>query len=207
MSPRSSSLRPHAVPRAVGPLPLALVSDDDRVVERIRAGDERALEAVYAAHYEALHGFAMAYVGSADVAEEVIQDVFLEVWAHRATWQVSAGIRAYLFGAVRNRALNAVRRLHLEDRVFARDAAAAMLSAPAVEATDLRAYAAELEGAVRRAVARLPERMRLVVTLRWRHGLSHAEIAAVAGITVKGVEKQMGRAIASLRKALVAYSP
>ncbi len=207
MASRAFPSRPHAVPAVVGPLALALVPDDDGVVERIRAGDERALDAMYARHYDALHGFAMAYVGSADAAEEVVQDVFLEIWTHRDAWQVSAGVRAYLFGAVRNRALNVVRRVHLEDRVFARDTTAALLRAPAVETTDLRVYAAELEAAVRHAVSRLPERMRLVVTLRWRHGLSQAEIAAVAGITVKGVEKQMGRALASLRKTLAAYSP
>ena len=48
----------------------------------------------------------------------------------------------------------------------------------------------------------LPERRRMVVVLRWQHQMSHTEIANVLGISVKTVEVQMGRALASLRKQL-----
>ena len=59
----------------------------------------------------------------------------------------------------------------------------------------------------REAVLALPERRRMVVVLRWRHQMSYAEIASVLGISVKTVEVQMGRALASLRKQLGHFTP
>jgi len=63
----------------------------------------------------------------------------------------------------------------------------------------------ELEAAVRAAVERLPERCRMVFTLRWQHQLSYAEIAETLGIATKTVETQMNRALKALREPLRPY--
>ena len=60
--------------------------------------------------------------------------------------------------------------------------------------------------AVRAAIAKLPERCRLVYTLHREQGLSYAEVAAVMGISVKTVDAQMGRALKSLRKLLGGFA-
>jgi RNA polymerase sigma-70 factor, ECF subfamily len=59
---------------------------------------------------------------------------------------------------------------------------------------------AEHAATLREAVQRLPERARLVVTMRWVNGLGHREIADTLGISVKGVEIQITRALRALRK-------
>lgn len=176
-------------------------------LERIRAGDEAAFEELFSAYYPALCGFAQSYVRAPDVAEELVQDVFLRIWEGHAHWNPTNGIRAYLFAACRNRALD--HRKH--ERIVARTAKEARgagrapgLGQPALS-PDNEMQAAELQEALRRAVHELPERRRAVVILRWQHGLTHAEIARVLGISVKGVETQFGRAIASLRDRLARF--
>ena len=170
--------------------------------DRIRRGDPAAFEALFRAHYEALCGFAARYTDSNAIAEELVQDVFARVWTDRARWPAPRNRKAYLFTAVRNRALNAGRRRQLEqDWVEAEilgaeapDDVAADDPAPRREDPDALAH-------LERAVASLPERCRLVMHLRWREGMSYADIAGVMGITAKGVENQLARGLRALRRA------
>ena len=97
--------------------PFPAVHDEESdLVARIRVGDEGAFESLYLAHHNELWRFAYSYVRSRDVAEELVQDVFLAVWGTRATWEVSTRVRAWLYASVRHLALNHLRH----ERVVAR---------------------------------------------------------------------------------------
>jgi RNA polymerase sigma-70 factor (ECF subfamily) len=184
---------------------------DATLVARVRSGDATALGEIFTTHYPTLCGFAASYVGTAESAEELVQELFLHLWATRTTWELRGELRAYLFGAVRNRALNAGRRWRLE-RKLERATADEIVSPSAIgelpgygsmpQATDAAVLAAELERGVREGVARLPERLRAAVHLRWRAGMSHAEIAATLGLSQKGVEQRLRRAFKILRSHL-----
>lgn len=172
---------------------------------RIRAGDTDAFEALFMAYYEPLVQFAFTHVGERASAEEVVQEVLLRVWEQRAQWEVRDSVRAYLYGATRNRALNWLRRSQLEQRwtigagAAADDESAAVPHAiPADERLQLR----EIDDAIRRAIARLPERRREVFVLSRQHHLTHEQIAAVLGISIKTVQEQIGRALKALRVSL-----
>jgi RNA polymerase sigma-70 factor, ECF subfamily len=199
------SPRPSASVSRTGP-PLSPVSDRD-LVARIRGGDEAAFEALFAEHYTTLCDFVRSLVGAPDVAEDVVQTAFLGVWARRQTWNPAEGVRAYLFGACRNRALDHLRHQHVVARKATQIAAAVHVEATerqeqpgaALEAADLHAH-------LSRAVRELPERRRLVVILRWQHQLTNGEIARVLGISEKGVETQFGRALAALRKRFARFT-
>jgi RNA polymerase sigma-70 factor (ECF subfamily) len=175
----------------------------DALVARVRAGDERALEALFRTHYSALCDFATRYVRQDTLAEELVQDLFGDLWARRQSWHVRGSVRAYLFAAVRNRALN-LRKREAVERDWKHDEAIAdvrelhqppELADEALERADLRA---RLDA----ALESLPERCRLVMHLRWREQMRHAEIASVMGISVKGVEIQLSRGLRAIRTAV-----
>jgi len=180
---------------------------EQRLLERVRAGDQEAFSAVFTAHYADLHRFTVYLVRATEVAEELVQEVFLWVWQQRSTWRPEGGVRAYLFTACRNRALDYLKHLRRADRIVGqikREGLAAGLGR--MERTpDTAAEADELAAAMRQAVAELPERRRLVVVLRWQHQMSHAEIGQVMGISEKGVETQFARAMIALRHTLAKY--
>lgn len=168
------------------------------VVARLRDGDEAAFEAVFRAYAEPLCAFAVRYVGSRDVAADLVQDVFLWIWRNRAEWTIQGSLKAYLYRAVRNRALGVVRHHRIERRwaeESTRDKSASGVPAPASgdETRD------EQLAALERAVAALPSRRRQVFLLRWRDELSYAEIAEVMATSVKTVENQMARALRAIR--------
>lgn len=173
-------------------------------LSRIRLGDASAFESLFHAYYPALCDFVWSYVRSRDVAEELVQSVFLWIWEHRATWEPTGGVRAYLFAGCRNQALGVLKH----ERVVSRIARRAIQEgiplgiAEARLAPDEELQAAQLRDAFREAIDLLPERRRLTVILRWQQQMSHAEIARVMGISVKTVEVQLGRALAFFRKRL-----
>jgi RNA polymerase sigma-70 factor (ECF subfamily) len=176
-----------------------LVGDLD-LVRRVRLGDEAAFEEIFRTFYVRLVSFARTGLDSQDLAEETVQEVFLHIWARRELWVVERSLAAYMFRAVRNRISNARRSLKLETSYnadIARDADSAS-SAPC----DGRLREAEIEAALARALALLPERPRQVFLLSRRQHLSYAEIAEVLGIGVKTVEMHMARALSQLRLAL-----
>jgi RNA polymerase sigma-70 factor, ECF subfamily len=174
--------------------PSAAVDDEESdLVPRIRRGDESAFESLYLAHHDELWRFAYTYVRSRDVAEELVQDVFLAVWGTRATWEVNTRVRAWLYASVRHLALNHLRH----ERVVARTTGASSHpqreSGPPMD-QQLALEAEEIDRAVIHAIAELPERRRVAMTLRWKHEMSSLEIARVLGTTPEAVRTLLSRA-------------
>jgi RNA polymerase sigma-70 factor, ECF subfamily len=170
---------------------------------RIRAGDVRAFEELFRGHYESLCRFAHGYLRDTSLVEDLVQDLFAHLWADRARLELRGSARAYLFAAVRNRALN-VRKRQLVEHDWARDEALAdvreLHRAPAH--ADHALDAREARSQLRSAIESLPERCRLVMQLRWQEQMSHAEIAVVMGISLKGVEAQLARGLQALRQRI-----
>jgi RNA polymerase sigma-70 factor, ECF subfamily len=178
--------------------------EPDALVARVRAGDERALESLFRAHYAVLCDFANRYIRQDSLAEELVQDLFADLWARRESWHVRGSVRAYLFGAVRNRALNLRQRQSTERDWEHNEAIADVreLHQPP-EHADEALNRADLQTRLDAALDSLPERCRLVMHLRWREQMRHAEIAAVMGISVKGVEIQLSRGLQAIRARFV----
>jgi RNA polymerase sigma-70 factor, ECF subfamily len=174
---------------------------DRELLDRLRQGDRDAFDAVFRAHYPALVGVAERISGERAVAEELAQDVMLELWRRRESLAVSESLRAYLVRAARNRALNHLRheRMKVRTAPFAAGERVSQPDAPA------RVAEAEMDAAVRAAVDSLPERCREVFELSRGQGLRYAEIAGVLGISVKTVEAQMGKALRVLRERLAPW--
>ena len=185
----------------------ASAADEQVRLEAIRKGDERAFEQLFHEYYDSLCDFVYSIVGSSDTAEDVVQSVLLGLWANHANWDPRAGVRAYLFTACRNQALNLAKHQRVAEQAARRagQAGVALGVAAAASEPDRAVLQAELTDALRSAVMELPERRRMVVVLRWHHQLTNRETAKVLGISVKGVEVQFGRALASLRQRLAAF--
>jgi RNA polymerase sigma-70 factor, ECF subfamily len=163
-----------------------------------------------AVHSEEWNLFAYTYVRSRDIAEELVQDVFLAVWGSRETWDVHTRVRAWLFASVRHLALNHLRHerivartIQVAQTVSGDDAAAEALAMAAPSMDQLLAIEAEeLDNACLQAIGQLPDRRRIAMTLRWKHDMSALEIARVIGTTPEAVRTLLTRARADLTALL-----
>ena len=141
----------------------------------------------------------MNYVLDQDQAEELVQEVFANVWSKAATLKIQSSPRAYLFSSTRNACLNflkhkKVEQAYLEQSTFHQ------------EQGDPVEYE-ELVGRLERALDQVPEKCREIFELNRFHGKRYKEIAQELGLSLKTVENQMGKALKILRQELGDYLP
>lgn len=175
---------------------------DDDLVARIRAGDAAAFERLFTAQYEGLTRYAYALLGDLDAARDVVCDIFTGLWSSpaRTTWAPAGGPRMYLLTAVRNRCFNTARDTrrhaaliearHPADLPLPRD-----LGIPVDDNLDHEAR----WPLVTAAIEAMPPLRREAMRLRWIDGLSHAEVAAVMGISINAVYLHLSAALRDLK--------
>lgn len=178
-------------------------SSDRELLDRLRTGSRDAFDTIFRQHYAPLVIVAVSILHDRGTAEDVVQDVMLELWRRREALAIETTLRSYLFRATRNRALNRIRHEQVTRR-----AEPLLAPDPAVQpAADRRLHEHEIAGAVQRAVAELPARCREVFELSRVQGLKYAEIADVMNISIKTVEAQMGKALRLIRERLAPWLP
>jgi RNA polymerase sigma-70 factor, ECF subfamily len=174
---------------------------DRALAEHICSADtfaaDHAFSQLMQAYADRLIRFAYGFVKSRDAAEDLVQDVFVRVWERRATIRPDESLRAYLFTSVRRAALDLLKRRMVE----ARYATGSMHDLPAwnrptiEERLDAQAIARAVSG----ALARLPERRRTALHLRYEEQLPFAVVAEVMGLSEKSVKHLVTRAVEELR--------
>jgi RNA polymerase sigma-70 factor (ECF subfamily) len=181
---------------------------DATLLRRIAEGDGDALDELLRAYARSLFNVAYRMLQSAELAQDVVQDVFMHLWVIRATLEVHGSVGAYLTRAVRNRALNV--RVHEQSQrnIETRTQALYEYVEPRVPATgESEVLSAEFRAALSEALATLSPRVREVFLLRVDQDLSYAEIAEVLNVTVATVRTQMYRATQELSVRLADWSP
>lgn len=176
--------------------------DDDSLINGIRRGDVATFESLFRAYYARLCSFALRYVNDTAVAQDTVQDLFLNLWQKRKQLEVRTSVRAYLFAALRNRLLNKSTRLRLEQRLFERGDIEDLAVSDATLLSDVLLAMGDTKVIVRAAVDSLPPACRAIVRLRFEEDLSYAEIAETLGIAPKTVENQLAHARKLLRAQL-----
>jgi RNA polymerase sigma-70 factor (ECF subfamily) len=171
------------------------------LLARLRSGSDEAFDEIFRAYYARLVQFAAGMLGERAPAEELAQDVMLELWRRRASISVDNSLQGYLFRATRNRTLNYLRHEKVVQRgsVFA----AREMTTPA--AGDRALAQQEIDAALQQALTVLPPRCREVFELSRVQGLKYAEIATALDISIKTVEAQMGKALRLIREQMAPY--
>jgi len=171
---------------------------DNGLFELVAQGNEAAFTALYERYWDKLFAVAANQLDDLALAEELVQDVLLDLWQRRASISLTGELQAYLAVAMKYRVINAqLRRKRF--REYQQKAAGQMV---ADHSTEQLLSFEELRHQLARYVHRLPERCRLTYQLSREQGLSHKEIANVMNISEKAVEHNLSRAIKSLRESL-----
>ena len=171
----------------------------------VARGETRALEQLYRETVGRVYGIAIRIVRAHEAAEEVAEDVYVQVWRTASRFDPARGSPiAWLLTIARSRALDYLRRdepafPHPDPQSLAGPDEAGGGGNP----QDLL-LACEAQGEVARALARLDPRARQLLALAFFRGLSHQEIALHAGLPLGTVKTHIRRALATLRETLAA---
>ncbi len=174
---------------------------DALLAARLTAGDDRALGEVFDLLAPAVYGAALRVLGDEAAAQDVVQDVFVELWSRPGQYDPAIGtLRAYLVVLARHRAVDLVRS---ELRRIARQERSYRL-APGQPApsTCEEVMASQAAAAVRAAIALLPDSQRVIVELAYFRGLSCREAAEAAGIPEGTAKSRLRLALAKLETVL-----
>lgn len=170
---------------------------------RVRAGDAEAFSELFLTFGEPLRRFAFRHLQSRDVADDVVQDVFSNVWHGRERLDLRVELRAYLFRATRNRALDILDHEAVCERWALESGlnAGSTDSCADAEIPDDGSRDIALLGIIDATLDRMPERRQLVCRLRWKDGVSLTEIARRLALSIKTIETQITRGRLDLRAA------
>jgi RNA polymerase sigma-70 factor, ECF subfamily len=182
--------------RSGGPAEVAAAKADAELVAGIAGGDRQALAALYRRFAPSLMAVGQRILGDRREAEDLLHDVFLEVWRQAAQFDPARGtVRAWLLMRMRSRSLDR-RKSAGFSRVVPLEQQRDEVRATADDAL------APDRNAVRRALAELPDEQRLVLELGYFEGLSSTEIAARISVPVGTVKSRVAAALAKLRQGL-----
>ena len=161
--------------------------------------EKQEFEVLYCRYAPVVERFAMALVKDASVAEDICQNVFLNLWNRQRNLPGKDNISAYLFASTRNAVADWFRRYAKAPSISLEDAGIAGLLGSEVSGDMARS---EMMEAVNRCIAKMPLKRREVFLLSRAKGLKNAEIASLMGLSEKAVEYHISRALADLRKYL-----
>lgn len=195
--------------RAAGRMGLGLRSMDESqalalsstagLIEAVARGSRAALKRLYDLESRRLYGVALRIVRRPDIAADVLQDAFIQVWQNAKSFAPERGAGgAWLTGIVRFRALDAVRKVGREmpsDDPALGDRA---VEPDVIDRLDAKAEA----GALKRCLGLLDQQQRRCVTLAFVDGFSHAEIAQRLAAPLGSVKSWVRRGLLALRSCL-----
>jgi RNA polymerase sigma-70 factor (ECF subfamily) len=175
---------------------------DLELIQRLAAGEPQALGELYDRHAPMLLGITKRILGSYEDAEEVVQEVFVQIWNQSRRYDASrSSVVTWLVLMVRSRAIDRLRSRKVVDRTLStvqsenRDA-----HTSAAGFTDV--FSQERRQRVQHELAQLPEEQRRVIALAFFQGLTQSEIAAETGIPLGTVKTRTLLAMKKLRTAL-----
>ena len=175
--------------------------DDKTAINALRKGDKKVFDALFRAYYAPLCNYACAMTdGDMDAAEDIVQERFFKLWEKRADLTINYSIKSYLYKMVYNACLNRIRSEKTQSKYKAHNAT--FLAENPVYQLDTTS---EIQTNVFKALAVLPEQCRRVFELNRFEELKYREIAEQLNISIKTVEKHIGKALRILREELAGY--
>jgi RNA polymerase sigma-70 factor, ECF subfamily len=167
---------------------------DSALVVAIRTGDQSAMGSLYDRYSPVVYAVALRVLGDTGAAEDVLQDVFMQLWRNPGAFDSSRGsLGAWLAVITRNRAIDALRKRRPEN-----DIEDVVISVEPDMVGD--ADRARVGEKVRAALGTMPDPQRKALELAYYEGLTHSEIAAKTGEPLGTIKTRIRAGLLTLRK-------
>ena len=170
-------------------------------IKRLRRGDKETFEKVFNDHYAFLLVVAGRYLCDSSTSEDIVHNVFTNLWEKREKLRIEESLTAYLGKSVRNACINHLKHLQVE----ANYSAAFLLKASEADLTATPSAILIGEEQIREIkslIDQLPEKCGQVFKLSRFHSMTNKEIASLLNISLRTVENQIHRALKDLKEAL-----
>jgi len=172
---------------------------DDEIIRGLGQDNQLMLEYLFDQYYENLVSFSITYVGRQEVAEDIVQELFIKIWENRNAINITKSFKAYLFTSTRNSSINYLRSKYAR---IAFDELTSIKENQIRTTSQDEITEKELKRVIQSAVENLPEKCGIIFNLSRNSDLSHQEIADHLRISKKTVYVQIRNAVLKIKEVL-----
>lgn len=176
---------------------------ETNLLARVACGDEKAFETVFHHYRSKIYAYAFHLLDNKDMADELVQEVFLKVWLSRNKIPEIARFDAWLFIIARNQIFDMLKHLSKESSAKAR---MSVVPVPVSDTVETQLINKENEQLLENALGRLSPQQKLIFTLSRHQGMKHEEIATRLNISRNTVKTHLVHALKILRSVLPLHS-
>ncbi|MFY0628486.1 MAG: RNA polymerase sigma-70 factor [Reichenbachiella sp.] len=168
-----------------------------------RDGDSKAFGRIYERYVDKLYFYSLKFVKSPEIAEEIVQGVFVKIWEIRAKINLELSFDAFLYQITKNQTLNFLKRQAYENRFKEQ---LIPIYTRGIDATENQILMNETSSIIHRAIDELPEKRQAIYRMSRLEGLDHNGIATKLGISKNTVKVQIVKATKFVRSYYATYS-
>lgn len=177
-------------------------ADEKYLMSGLQQSDMRAYSIIFKKYYPVLCAYACRFL-SLEESEDIVQDVFFNLWLSRKETRIQKSLGAYLFKSVYNRALNRLANTKQKDKlikILSKNPSEIFQNADFYQIT-------ELQSVIRKAINELPESYRDAFIKQRFNGMTYREIAEEEGVSTKTIDYRIQQALKELRIKLKDFLP
>ncbi|WP_336515040.1 RNA polymerase sigma-70 factor [Pollutibacter soli] len=171
------------------------INDDFLLLQQLSSGDADAFSAIYRKYYKSVFSWTYNILRDRNRCEDILHDIFLNIWDRRHTLVIEKSLRSYLFSAARFQVLNLIRDGKVREAAYEN----LELRVWGSQTPENILYQKELQSGIIEIIDSLPDRTREVYLLSREEQLTYRQIAEKLSISVKTVEFHMGEALKRIR--------
>ena len=184
---------------------------EKELLQLLKDGNEEAVKFIFEKYYESLCLYAESITRNHQVAEEIVEDIFIHIWINAKETSIILSVKNYLYRSTHNNCIKYLNKLKTEKKVFdsmdytLKDYEILHPLNDSYPISDL--IAEEMEKKAGEILETLPNQCKEIFTLNRFENLSYSEIATKLNVTVGTVKTQMSRAFNKFREGLKEYLP
>lgn len=178
-----------------------MFEDNHNITTQIREGNLEAFEKVFKEFYPQLCLYALRFVKTKDLSEEIVQDLFCQIWENRKNLNIHTSIKAYLYRSTYHNALQVLRKKGSQNKY--KEYLKYQFNEN--ESSSNKLEEKEINKIVQQTLSSLPQRCGIIFKMSRFEGLKYQEIAQKLSISIKTVEANMGKALKAFRHNLKDY--
>lgn len=164
----------------------------------------KGYEILFNEHYSRMVSYAYNFLKEQEASEEIVQEVFYQLWINREKTEIKTSINSYLYRAVRNRCINMIKHIEIRENYK-------QYNSEEIEKSDLEfdslLTVSELDKKIRESIDQMPMQRKKIFLMSRYEDMTYKEIADKMGLSKKTIENQMGKALQYMRTELKDYLP
>jgi RNA polymerase sigma-70 factor (ECF subfamily) len=180
-----------------------ILYSDEELMREIKADNMFAFDLIYKKYSKKIYKFGYSLLKSHEETENLVQDVFLNLWENRHKVEKDSSIKSYIFAITYNSAISILRKKAMESKFVEYLKSLQIIYEKPV---NMELEYTELTNKINEIVYALPQRQKEVYLLHKVEALKYSEIAVLLDISVNTIENHMSRALKTIRKKLGNYS-